>query len=1730
MSDGKIVIDLDLNNLAKGSLNEFVNDAENKGNAAYKKISDPFEKAIVATLDTDAKTAGIKNFGALLAELPESKRTKLLSEARDNEAKNFKWILDEIPKEKLTEVIGKAKDVELKTFKKQIDDLPDEEQTELVAKYEKAQFNAYQQLLEQVPEEKRTELEAKAEKTGVINFQELLEAIPEDKRTALTAEAHKLQAIEFEKLLDDIPDEQKTDLVSRAHTAQTKVFDEAIKAVPKEKRTTLESDIKDAKAKQYQSLLSKMPTSVVTRMDLNDGASPKLKGLQREAEETSSRFKSLGSIIKGSFAGNLLATGVSKAIGVVNSSIGESVKRLDTLNNATRAYGNMGIKASDAKKANKDLQKAIDGLPTSLQDATKSQQLLTTSMDNDVGRATDVYKALNDGILGLGGSSEQVSEAVLQLSQSFSNGKVDGQTWNSMMNAQMGPTLNAIAKKMHMTTGELKDGLSEGKISVKDFQDQLIEMDKKGGGGLASLEKTAKDSTKGLGTAFQNMRTKIIASTASVLDGFQKAGLSDYINSFNKTLADSGPAFKAFGETAGKILPPVVGTIADLAKIGGNLIAGMVEPFIDLSKAIGKVAGHNKSLQGLGGGLGNIAKHGTAIKVLGGAIGGLVAVLGAYKLMMLGVSAVTKTWAAAQRLLNWALKDNPIGALITILVAVGFAFYELYKHNKKFRKFVDGLIDGAKNAFEGIAKWFGKAGKVIGKFVSGVVDFFKKDWKEIGLLILNPISGAFALLYKHNDKFKKFIDGIIKSVKEGFNGLGKWFDKQFSGFGKWFKKLEKDFKKGWDSFIKFTKTLLKGFGKAVIVAIAIPVGIAMTIFEPIIKAVKSFVKEATKLLQSWGKEINKLWSKIWDPIVKFTSNVFKSITKTLGKFFSWAVKEMNSFGKSVSKAWHKVWDPIADFLNDVIKGIKKSLDKFFTWIGHAMSSFSKSINKIWHNVWNPIKNFFESTTKSIKKIASSAWDWMVDRIQAFGKAVTKIWRKLWNGVSDFFSDIWNSIEKIGSKAWNWIEDKISDFGDNVSKTWHNTWNGLKDFFGDIWNGIKDLAKDGMNGVIGIVNKGIGGINGMIHSFGGDKETIKPMSKFATGTNNWRDVMGTPGAGAPPGLAMVNDGNGAEAIVYPNGQVAVPSGRNVVMPMMGGETVIPHEQAAQAGLVQPNAYKNGIGNIMGAIGKTLNSGAAWAGKAFNGGKSFVADIIDDVKDMVKDFTGGLKTAWTFVQDPKKAFSNMVAPVTGGASNFAESSVKMGRKQIDNFGGAWMGEVAKAVKDVFSNSGSGGKGGMGDDYQFKSKAKDSGADPWAYFFRECVSFVASRLDNVGNSPKTFSHLGNGSDWVNAKVPHHSTPRPGDVSVYGPGSRFGNHVAIVTDVKGGKYKEEGYNFNSNGKYYGPNKFGWMSNSDATTFLRYPRSGIRGASSEDKEEPKSDLQGFVSKQIKPAIDNLTEMFSAVTSKYEDSDALQAVANGKGAMSKSSFNSTAKKAAGMIGEKLTGHDLSVLYQQAMTESNVNPSINTGYNDHDGTGTPKGLFQYKNATFASYAYKSHRNILSALDQFLAVFNNSNWRRDFPPLGVKRGWGPSGAKRFANGGWGDPDKTNIFNEVRGEPEVAINPKRESADYLLFEAAQKTAEVQPNSLMAKVMANAQNAKKSLQKGHNVNQPLANKNVNVANLQQSALNDNGDLIVEVNLDGEQIGKHVEPVVSAVQQNKIQIQTNAMGLGGGM
>lgn len=141
-------------------------------------------------------------------------------------------------------------------------------------------------------------------------------------------------------------------------------------------------------------------------------------------------------------------------------------------------------------------------------------------------------------------------------------------------------------------------------------------------------------------------------------------------------------------------------------------------------------------------------------------------------------------------------------------------------------------------------------------------------------------------------------------------------------------------------------------------------------------------------------------------------------------------------------------------------------------------------------------------------------------------------------------------------------------------------------------------------------------------------------------------------------------------------------------------------------------------------------------------------------------------------------------------------------------------------------------------------------------------------------------------------------------------------------------------------------------------------------------------------------QMANWVKKQFED---LRSADSPAGTMSKEAFAKAARQAAESMHQSLSAYDIERLYHQAYTESTVNPAQGGGIDDHDGTGRPIGLFQFKWSTWASAVRAMggrHSNIHSAVDQIAAVLADRTWRSDIEGLGEKRGWTPHG---YADGG-------------------------------------------------------------------------------------------------------------------------------------
>lgn len=243
------------------------------------------------------------------------------------------------------------------------------------------------------------------------------------------------------------------------------------------------------------------------------------------------------------------------------------------------------------------------------------------------------------------------------------------------------------------------------------------------------------------------------------------------------------------------------------------------------------------------------------------------------------------------------------------------------------------------------------------------------------------------------------------------------------------------------------------------------------------------------------------------------------------------------------------------------------------------------------------------------------------------------------------------------------------------------------------------------------------------------------------------------------------------------------------------------------------------------------------------------------------------------------------------------------------------------------------------------------------------------------------------------------------------------------------------------------------------------------------------------------------------------------------------KTAAKLMHVDVSAGDISHIMNVIQHESGGRANAVNNWDSNAAKGTPsKGILQFIEPTFRTYAMPGHTNILSPLDQLLAMFNDTTWRSDLT-LG---GWGPSGGRRYANGGWAD--KLAIFGEVPGEPEVAINPKRDTSEEHIAEAIEARAKVNPNGFAGNLSKLINTAKQSAQQLV----PVFATGQRAQNTRQVAearsANIDGNINLTMNIDGKQLSRIIYPTMKAMRSHEVIINGaggaipvgNAQPLGG--
>lgn len=346
-----------------------------------------------------------------------------------------------------------------------------------------------------------------------------------------------------------------------------------------------------AQAEQFQKEINRVNSKLDS---ISTHAAKASAGVAAGAKGMGLKMLGLGAVV-----GTVSAI-TQKAMAAIAASTGSAVKRFDTLNNFPRVMQNLGISADTSQKSINYLAKKLEGLPTTLDEATTAVQRLTATNGN-LRASTAIYLALNNAILAGGANAELQASAMEQLQQAYSKGKPELQDWKTLMQA-MPAQLKQIANAMgYADATQLYNALQNGRASMDDFMQAVVRLNKEGINGLSSFEQQAAGATGGVATSFANMKNAIVRGLAACMDAIGQSNIAGFFNFVRDVISTASNYVAAF-------IKLVVSAINAIRALFGQSSIGAKNVESSGAKASDSMANVGKAAQGSTKDIGNTAK------------------------------------------------------------------------------------------------------------------------------------------------------------------------------------------------------------------------------------------------------------------------------------------------------------------------------------------------------------------------------------------------------------------------------------------------------------------------------------------------------------------------------------------------------------------------------------------------------------------------------------------------------------------------------------------------------------------------------------------------------------------------------------------------------------------------------------------------------------------------------------------------------------------------------------------------------------------------------------------------------------------------------------------------------------------------------------------------------------------------------------------------------------------
>ncbi|MDK0681413.1 tape measure protein [Clostridium perfringens] len=582
------------------------------------------------------------------------------------------------------------------------------------------------------------------------------------------------------------------------------------------------------------------------------------------------------------------------------------------------------------------------------------------------------------------------------------------------------PIFKALGEVMGVPVSQVKKLASEGKVTAEVYNKAIN-----------SIAENTKGAMEGQSKTFNGMMSTL-EDNLSILWGYLA---QDWFEGIKSSLSSFLPKFEEFVKLVGtdglsgavsKTIPELSPLVDMLSSLGNLLRTVIIPAFLNFGLFVSQHIGFIGALATEVGTLVLAFKAATIIMSITKFVKDLQ---GAMLLLK------TKTFEATveQYGLNMAILASPITWFVGLILILVAGFIYLWNTSEGFRNFWIGMWEAIKEAcilaWNGISHFFTET---IPNAFKKVINFFKEDWKEILLFIVNPFIGAFALAYKHCEGFRNFIDNLVNSIKDFFVNGFEYIKNAVSNFGTL---LVTKFKNWLDEvWILFTQTIPSwiqsianwfselphhiGFALGFVVTKLIMWGVDMfnyittnvpiwidnitNWFAQLPSRIWTWLVDSLNKVKAWGLEMGTKSTQIAS---EFLVNTGTWLSQLPGRIWTYLTDSFNKVKQWGFDMGVKAGQIAAEFLNNTIDYFSKLPGRIWTWLSDTVSKVRTWGGDLWNAGVNSAKQLVDSVVDTVEAIPGKMLDIGRHIVEGLWQGIINAKNWFMRQVNGFFSGI-----------------------------------------------------------------------------------------------------------------------------------------------------------------------------------------------------------------------------------------------------------------------------------------------------------------------------------------------------------------------------------------------------------------------------------------------------------------------------------------------------------------------------------------------------------------------------------------------------------------------------------------------------------------------------------------------------------------------------------------------------